>query len=794
MQFSQNWLQALLGKVISTETLVSELTMAGIEVGSVKSASGEFSKVVIGQVEAVEPHPEADRLKLCTVNIGSEPLLKIVCGAKNVQPTMKVAVALIGAKLPNNIEIKKAKLRGVTSEGMLCSTSELGLTETSEGIMSLPSDAPLGKDLHEYFDLPDQILELEITPNRGDCLSITGTAREVALLLRLDWHALKIESVSAVLSEQLPIEISAPEYCSHYMGRVIRQINSAVESPIWLQEKLRRSGIRTIHPVVDVTNYVMLELGQPLHAFDLKKIEEKITVRLAKKGETLETLDGTTITLDEKSLVIADSKKALALAGVMGGKASGVTLETMDIFLESAFFAPEKIIGKARQYGLQTDSSYRYERGVSPELQSIALERVTQLVLEICGGKPGPVIEKTAEEYLPKQKLVSLRHSRLKRILGLDIPEEQVEDILKRLGMEVYKQGEQWEVHVPLYRFDISIEEDLIEEVIRVFGYNNLPTELPTEKFHISSLSETKIDHRQLQRVLIDRGYHEVINYSFIDPKTHALLYPEQASLSLSNPISAELSVMRTSLWGDLLSTVLYNRNRQQERLRLFESGLVFLPESNGLKQIPMLAGIVVGNVDPKQWGTKARDADFYDVKADIEALLDITHQAENFEFVAAENSALHPGRSAKIILNEKVVGWIGALHPRIEQALDLNQPVWVFELNLTILNQVFLPQFKAISKYPAISRDISFLIDEKICFSKIKDAIRQGDNSILQSIQLFDVYQGKGVEPGKKSLAISFTLQHPDRTLVDTEVSDWMSHVIQRLKQSFDIVLREGP
>lgn len=792
MKFSEHWLREWINPPLNTQQLCEQLTMAGLEIESVTPTAGKFDKVVIGLVTKVTPHPDAERLRVCQVDTGASEPLSIVCGAANVRTDLKVAVALIGANLPNGIKIKAAKLRGIESQGMICSVAELGMAETSAGIMELPAEAPLGQELRHWLQLDDTEIDIHVTPNRGDCLSIAGIAREIAVLNDCDYKAPTINPVSATIRDQFSVTVLDPVDCPHYLGRVLRGVNSSAKTPIWMIEKLRRSGLRSIHPVVDITNYVLLELGQPLHAFDLNKLNTNIVVRLAREQEKITLLDGKEIDLDAKTLVIADQQGPQALAGIMGGLASAVSDVTTDIFLESAFFDPITIAGRARSYGLNTDSAYRFERGVDPNLSRHAIERATQLIMDIAGGQAGPVIEITHKDNLPKPAPILLRASRLERVLGITVPREKIEIILSRLGMQLKQIGNDWQVIAPSYRFDLNLEEDLIEEVIRIYGYHKIPATSLHVEMRFSTQSEQELPLERLRQSLNDRGYHEAITYSFIAPKWQQLIEPEVKPLTLINPISTELSVMRSSLWPGLLNAVAYNQNRQQERVRLFETGLRFDSSPADLKQERVLAGAVAGDLLAEQWGTASRAVDFFDVKGDLESLMALSGMQSAFSFISDPHPALHPGQSCAILQSGQVIGYLGALHPALLQTLELIGPIYVFELKLEPLIKRILPQFQSLSKFPAIRRDISFLVKQTFPVKQILDVITQTAGDLLVNLFLFDVYQGKGMEEGVRSLALGLLWQHPTRTLVDDEVNELMTKVIAALKENFAITLRD--
>lgn len=792
MKFSERWLREWVNPPVTTAQLAEQLTMAGLEVDSVEEAAPAFEGVVVGRVLAVTPHPDAERLRVCQVDVGGAEPLNIVCGAANVRPGMFAPTAVVGAQLPGGLSIKRAKLRGVESFGMLCSAKELGLAEASEGLMELPADAASGQDLRTYLGLDDHLIEVDLTPNRSDCLGLAGIAREVGVLNRCDVSAPAIDPVKATLSDTFPVEVHAPADCPRYIGRVLRGIDPHAKTPLWMQERLRRGGIRSLGPLVDVTNYVLLELGQPMHAFDLARLEGGILVRRARPQETITLLDGRQLALDANTLVIADQAKALAIAGIMGGIDSSVSDATRDLFLESAFFAPQSIAGRARQHGLHTESSRRFERGVDPQLQRRAMERATALLLEIVGGRPGPVIEIAADAYLPKREPIILRAERVQRLLGVEIPAAEVADILTRLGMQVEQAGRDWRVTPPSFRFDITIETDLIEELARVYGYNHIPSTQSRARIAMNPEPEAKVSVERLRRILVDRGYQEAITYSFVDPALQRLLDPDRTPVALANPISAEMSVMRTSLWVGLIKALMHNQNRQQTRVRLFETGLRFIQEPAGLRQEPRIAGVVSGSAYPEQWGVPQRPADFYDLKADVEALLETTGRAGEFSFTADRHPALHPGQTARIGRAGTPVGWIGALHPAVEQELDLTGPVLMFELSLAAVQEGSIPSFQELSVFPSLRRDIAVVLDERVSSQAVRGCIRAAAGERLQALELFDVYRGKGIDSGRKSLALGLILQDSSRTLTDSDVDAILEQVMARLKQEFGATLRE--
>ncbi len=795
MKFSERWLREWVDPPVDTAGLCEQLTMAGLEVESVTPAAPFFEGVVVGRVLSVEAHPSAGRLRCCQVDVGSDRPLSIVCGAGNVRTGLLAPTACDGARLPDGTRIRPARLRGELSEGMLCSAAELGLAEQADGLLELPDDAAVGQDIHACLGLDDHIIELSLTPNRSDCLSVGGIAREVGVLNACPVHAVDTAAVPPACEAAFPVTVAAPQACPRYLGRVIRNVNPAAATPLWMRERLRRSGLRSIHPVVDVTNYVMLELGQPMHAFDLDRLEQGIEVRLARPGESLRLLDGQVVTLDEDVLVIADASGPLAMAGIMGGAASGVGERTQNLFLESAFFSPGAIAGRARRHGLHTDSSHRFERGVDPALAHRAMARATALLLEIVGGEPGPVVDVTAGEYLPVRKAVALRARRLQRLLGMEVAPQKVQDIFQRLGCAVEAVEAGWRVTPPTARFDIAIEADLIEEVARIHGYQNLPVVRPRASLAIEGGVAPRRQRHRASRLLVDRGYREAITYSFIDPELQRLFDPERAPVALSNPLSSDLAVMRTSLWPGLVQALIHNLHRQQKRVRLFEIGMKYIKQHNEIKENLVVSGAVTGSLWPEQWGAAQRPVDFYDVKGDVEALLRCGGRAEPRFSARPVHPALHPGQSAAL-LDERgdCHGWLGVLHPRLAQALALEQDVLVFELSSHIIGEDAIPVFRELSRFPAVRRDLAVIVAEAVPAGEVMDCVREAAGPLLRQLQLFDVYRGKGIVSGKKSIALGLTLQDFSRTLTDAEVEALLERVLAHLKDRLDATLRDQP
>lgn len=795
MKISESWLREWVNPSITTDELVAQLTMAGLEIDAVQSVAGDFSGVIVGEIVECEQHPDADKLRVTKVVGLPDGPTQVVCGAANARIGIKIPFATIGAELPGATEtdekwqIKKAKLRGVESFGMLCGQTELKAGDDDSGLWELASDAPVGKNIREYLNLDDKLLEVDLTPNRSDCLSVKGIAREVGVLNRIAVKAPVINSVAPKIPDTFPVKLSTASACSRYVGRVIRNIDISRPSPEWLQDKLTRSGLRSIDAVVDVTNYVLIELGQPMHAFDLNKLSVGIDVRLAKQDEKILLLDGQEIKLNADTLVIADQSGPLAMAGVMGGKSSAVSSETNNIFLESAFFNPLAIAGRARSYGLHTDSSHRFERGVDYNLQREAMERATELLLSIVGGEAGPVIE-AVNEYLPQTRQVTLRKARILSGLSLVIDDAQVVDIMTRLGLVLVSQNnDAWIFNVPSYRFDISIEADLLEELARVYGYNRLPTRVLATPIQIAEHPEADLSVSTLRDQLIARGYQEAITFSFIEPKLSALFDPKTEPVVLRNPISADLAAMRTSLLPGLVSVLRNNLNRQQERLRLFETGLRFVPSAKGLVQEPCLAGLIYGSRFPESWANPKDEVDFYDLKGDLESLLGLT--GLGYRFGSAAHDALHPGQTAAIYLEGKFLGYAGALHPGLQQSLGIPGKVYLFEVTLDLLTRASVPSFSSMSKFPEVRRDLALLLDKQLPIDQLLESVKSKAGNYVTDLKVFDVYMGKGIDPQRKSVAIGLTFQHPSRTLTEDEINASVGAVVHHLQEKYSASLR---
>ncbi len=792
MLVSEVWLREWTSPKLNTEELADRLTMAGLEVGSIEPAGELPNKLVVGKITEISAHPDADRLRVCKVDVGRARNLTIVCGAANASKGMYTITALIGAKLPSGIQISKTTVRGVTSYGMLCSASELGLEETSSGIIDLPGKPQPGKQASTILQLDDKIIDLELTPNRGDCLSIRGVAREVAALMgsRLK-KPVKSAEMDVQVRDRLAVKLTASDGCPHYVGRVISGIDINAETPLWMKERLRRAGIRSLGVSVDVTNYVMIELGQPMHAFDLDCLDSFIEVRYANGKEKMELLDGSIVKPECNDLLIADKNGPLALAGIMGGAGSGVSDHTKDIFLESAFFTPEIIAVTSRDRGIHSDSSHRFERGVDFELQREAIERASQLLTEIAGGQCGPVIEKTVTRKMPRMEPIILRKQRLNELLGTSITNRQMISSLRRLAMQVKGNSDTIKVTAPSYRFDISIEADLIEEVARVTGFEKIPECAPLARLQPSAGDEKTLPLRRLQAVMVDRNYQEVITYSFIDRAMHDLFSSDSQPVELENPIASDMSVMRASLWPGLIKTMQYNFNRQIRDMKLFETGRTFVQNKKNLLQHRYISGLITGDADIRSWANKQRKVDFFDLKGDVEALISLTGKKNAFSFTSFDHPALHPGQGAIIKDDKQNIGLMGRLHPAVEARLSLEQAVYLFEIRIDKLMQSQIPAYRDFSQFPSVQRDISLVIASKIPSSDVIRSIKSHAGNLLVKLELFDQYQGKHIDFGKKSLAFTLTLQHSSRTLRDSETENLMQNVIRGVQVDLDAQLR---
>ncbi|MDP2030596.1 MAG: phenylalanine--tRNA ligase subunit beta, partial [Thiobacillus sp.] len=762
MQFPESWLRNLVNPALDTAQLAHVVTMAGLEVEALAPVAPPFNNVLVAEILSAEKHPDADRLRVCQVDVGEANPVTIVCGAPNASAGLKVPCARPGAKLPG-IEIKVAKVRGIESFGMLCSTKELGLEGAADGLMVLPADAPVGADFRSWLNLDDTLITLKLTPNRADCLSMQGLAREVGAITGTATRLPQVTHAAIQIQDTLAVNVAASEACPLYLGRVVRGINAQAPTPLWMAERLERSGIRPLLAPVDITNYVLLELGQPMHAFALARLNGGIEVRMAHTGEKLELLNGQTADLAPDMLVIADANGPVALAGIMGGQPTSVDGDTVDVFLEAAFFAPAAIAGRARRLGLSTDSSHRFERGVDFGATRQAMERATELLLDICGGQAGPITEALAA--LPSREPITLRLARLKRVVGIEIDADQVERGLLALGARVERQEDRLIVTPPSFRFDLAIEEDLIEEAVRLFGYDNIPAQPPAAPSRMLPQDETVLADDILRQKVVDLDYQEVITYSFVDPAWEAALDASARPLLLANPIASQLSAMRTTLWGGMLETLRHNLNRQQERVRIFELGRVYA----SLAEQPMkLGGLAYGDVQPEQWGASARRIDFFDIKGDLERLF-----GHALDTRRGAHPALHPGQSAELWIDGKAVGWLGALHPRLVQTFDLPGAPILFELDSEVLAKRSVPRHASLSRFPLVRRDLAFVLDAATPAGSLLTALREAALPQVQSIEVFDDYRGKGVPENQKSLAIRVVMQDTQRTLTDQEVDD---------------------
>lgn len=784
MQFSENWLRQYVNPSLDSEALGHALTMAGLEVEGLEPVAAPFTKVVVAQIISAEKHPDADRLQVCKVDIGSGEVVQIVCGAPNARAGLKAPCALVGAELPG-FNIKQAKVRGIESFGMMCSAKELGLVEESSGLLELPADAAVGQDIRELLDLDDKLFTLKLTPNRSDCLSIIGIARDVAALTGAELKLPAASTVASTTDQQRNVLVKEPAACQRYAGRMVSGVNAAAVTPGWMVRRLERSGLRSISAIVDITNYVLLELGQPLHAFDAARLHGDIQVRLANKAEKLELLNQQTVELDADMLVIADDNGAIALAGIMGGAGTAVSDSTTDIFLESAFFSPAVIVGKARRLNFSTDSSYRFERGVDYANTRQALEHATALVLQICGGAAGPITEVAGK--LPERQPVSLRMSRLLATLGITLDEAAVARLFDQLGFAYKNAAAVFEVTPPSYRFDISIEEDLIEEVARLHGYDNIPATAPHADLLMLPASETSLNRSILRDALAASGYQEIVSYSFVDESWERDLLGNANPIVLKNPIASNLSVMRSGLWGGLLDTLVYNLNRKQERARLFEIGAVYATSNGGYSETTRISGLAYGDAMPEQWAEATRDVDFYDVKADIELF---THGRAQYQVAA--HPALHPGQSAQVVLDGKAIGWIGKLHPKWQQHYQLPRGAILFELDVVPLLKQKLTQYAEVAKFPPVRRDLAVIVDEKVSVQALLDTMRGTEIALVNEVGLFDVYRGKGIAEGKKSLAFLVLMQDTQKTLTDAEADEVMVKLLDSIVQQHGVEQRK--
>ena len=791
MIFNKQWIDEWVDNNLSAEELSDKITMAGLEVDSVSDVADNFDKVVVGKVLECVPHPDSDHMHVTKVDAGTGEIFQIVCGAPNCREGLKVCVSLIGAHV-NGITIKKAKLRGVESNGMLCSYKELGMAEESNGIIELPEDAPLGMDVREYFKLNDKVIDVDLTSNRPDCLGICGIAREVAVLLNKECKYPVIEPVKPTIDDVFPVEVEDKQGCPRYLDRVIRGVNQKAVTPLWMVEKLRRCGIRSVSPIVDVTNYVMLEFSQPLHSFDLNKLKDKIVVRKAHQDEKMTVLSGEELKLNANTLLITDATGPVALAGIFGGLNSGIDENTTDVLLESAFFSPDAIKGRARSYGLDTDASHRFERGVDHDNQRRAMERATALLIEIAGGKAGPINEVVSEQDLPKHEPITLRMTKLAKVLGQEIDENTVFNILKNLELNPVKVDGGFTCVSPSFRFDIAIEEDLIEEVARIYGYDNIKNATPVSELYMVHEKEEVVLDKDIKNALVSVGYNEAITYSFTDPKV-LKEFSDIKPLMLNTPISPELSAMRTSLLAGLSIVAKYNANRQQRSVRLFEQGLRYIIDEkaeNGVSQVPMVAGISVGDICDESWTAKTRSVDFFDIKADVEALLNVTVNKDAFSVQRTTEKFLHPGQGADLYKDGVKVGYFGMLHPTTQKSLGFKQKVGVFEILRSAIETRVVPSYHAISKFPSVRRDFAFVIDKSVAVNDLITLIKQVGGALVQDVKIFDVFEDASLGD-KHSVALGVIAQAVERTLEDTEVDTLATTIVEAAKEKFGAVLR---
>jgi len=792
MKVSELWLRSWIDPAVDTATLADKLTALGLEVDGLESARPAFEKVVVGRITDIAPHPDADRLRVCTVDAGEPEAVQVVCGAPNARKGLATAFARVGGRLPDGTKLKKAKLRGVESFGMLCSESELGLAEDADGIFELPGNLSVGTNIRDALLLDDQILELDLTPNRADCFSVLGVARDLAATLEQDFTEPRVAAQPSAIKTTVAVKIEANAACPVYSGRVIEDVNAAAPTPIWMKERLRRCGIRSLSAVVDIGNYVMLELGQPMHAFDADKLSGGIVVRTAQENEKLTLLDGQEVTLKADTIAIADASGAVALAGIMGGSSTAVSTETKNLFLEAAFFTPASMAGKARQYGLHTDASMRFERGVDYKQAERAIERASELISEICGGRLGPVTTAGGSVGIESDLVIELVYNEIEKRLGVTVEPRVVDQMLIRLGCELTSSDESCKVTPPSWRFDLRLPVDLIEEVARLYGYDNIPLQTNSWQRPITPTKEADVPVDVLRETLMAEGYSEAITYSFVDEKTERYLGTGIEPVKLLNPISADLAVMRTSLIGGLLNTCLYNLRRQQSELALFETGLVFHQLQDDLKQNRKLALVLTGDRTGEHWDQKAVTADFFDLKGTVEQLLQVGSNQNNYIWQRAENNMLHPGQSASIWSENKEIGFLGTLHPAVSKQFGFKQTVLVAELDLEPLLMGSVAKFETLSKFPSVRRDLSILVAEEISAEEIIQVVKSSDTEILRSAHIFDLYTGEGVKKGLKSIALGLILQGFSRTLDEQEIESVRTNIISALEQKLDATIRD--
>ena len=790
MLVTKSWLESWVRLPANLDDAVERLTLAGLEVGGVETMAAVSPKVVIGEIVSIEPHPRSDKLGICAVNVGRHRNLSIVCGAPNAREGLKTAVALIGAELPGGIKISKTRIRDIVSSGMMCSSAELGLDDDREGIMELDDSVPNGMLLNEHLELPDKVIDIDLTPNRGDCLSVAGVARELSVLFGVPLGGPKLKPVRGAGRARFPVTVKVAEDCPRYAGRVIEGIDVNARTPDWIRERLRKVGLRPISLAVDITNYVMMEIGQPMHAFDLDRLSRGIVVRHSRKGEEIDLLDGSHVAIPAGTLLIADQRGPVALAGIMGGANSAISDGTRNILLEAACFRSGAIASRARQLGMQTDASYRFERGVDPELQVVAIHRATELLLSAAGGRAGPIVDECDRRLLPGKSEITLRRERLRTMLGTTIPDSDVERVLSRLGMKVRDLRTGWRVTAPSRRYDIEGEHDLVEEVARVIGYDNIPAMppvlAPVEGIH----DESRLDATRLKHALVDRDFREIITYSFVDPELQARVEPDRRVIPLKNPIASNMAVMRTSLWPGLLQSVVANYRRQQRRLRLFEAGHVFLVDGGGTRESMRIGGALTGPWRRDDW-SESRDVDYFDMKGDVESLLALGGEFDSYTVVTGKHAALHPGQAARVTRSGKTVGYMGRIHPRLQRQLEIERPVYLFELDVDMLIRSRVPGYRQISRFPATTRDLSIVIADEVPEARLRDTIRVAGGKLLVELELFDIYQGKGIPEGHRSLAYSLTFQDSSRNLTDSEIEEATARIVSTVGKKLGGELR---
>jgi phenylalanyl-tRNA synthetase beta chain len=807
MQFPESWLREFCNPSLTTQELADTLTMAGLEVEELQPVAPPFTGIVVGEIKEAVQHPDADRLRICQVDVGQGALLNIVCGAPNARVGIKIPCATVGAELPPGedgkpFKIKVGKLRGVESQGMLCSAKELKIADDNGGLLELPADAPLGQDIREYLNLDDTLFTCKLTPNLAHCLSVYGIAREVSALTGAPLKAPTFPAVAATNADKVAVNISAPDLCGRFSGRVVRGVNTKAQTPAWMVNHLARCGQRSVSPLVDISNYVMFELGRPSHIFDLDKIQGGLDVRWGKAGEQLKLLNGNTVTVDEKVGVIADAHQVESLAGIMGGDATAVNDDTQNIYIEAAFWWPSAIAGRSRRFNFSTDAGHRFERGVDPELTVEHIERITQLVIDICGTPNttvGPIDDQRVN--MPVAKPVTLRVARAEKVIGMPLTQQRVADALRGLGLPVTEGEGTVTVQPPSFRFDLQIEEDLIEEVARMVGYNNLPTTPPLAPITASVCKEAQRSPHALRHHLADLGYQETINYSFVDERWEHELAGNANPIKLLNPIASQMSVMRSTLLGSLLNVVKFNVDRKASRVRVFEIGRVFHKDASvqntdttvqGFDQPMHVAGIAFGSAAPLQWGSKEQAADFFDVKADVEALL--APAVPQFE--AAEHPAMHPGRCAKVLVNGQAVGHVGELHPRWRQSWDLAQAPVMFELSLDAVLHRDVPKSAGVAKFPNVERDIAVIVKDSVTHAQLMAAVHAAKTQgLLRNAVLFDVYRPKtesaAMAMDEKSLAVRLTLNSDEATLNETQIEGVVQAVLAELAAQVSARLR---